>query len=81
MKRAELYARQFLLAGRSGQVFTNLWLLGQILMQLNVSKVAPLVTSPTLITQYRPDGAADPQPGRLRLAGRHVVTADDADTA
>ncbi|HTZ28358.1 MAG TPA: alpha/beta hydrolase [Streptosporangiaceae bacterium] len=61
MKRAELYARQFLLAGRSGQVFTNLWLLGQILMRLNVTKVAPLVTSPTLITQYELDSFATNQ--------------------
>jgi dienelactone hydrolase len=55
MKRAELYARQFLLAGRAGRVFTDLWLLGMILMRLNVSKVAPLVTSPTLITEYEQD--------------------------
>lgn len=55
MKRAELYARQFLLAGRAGQVFANLWLLGTIQMALNVSKVAPLVTSPTLVTGYGGD--------------------------
>jgi Esterase FrsA-like len=58
MKRAELYARQFLLAGRAGRVFTNLWLLGTLLMQLNVIKVASLVTSPTLITQYELDQLA-----------------------
>lgn len=54
-KRAELYARQFLLAGRAGRVFADLWLLGMIQMRLNVTKVASHVTSPTLITGYDQD--------------------------
>ena len=55
MKRAELYARQFLLAARAGRVFTNLWLLGMIQMQLNVRKAVSQVSSPTLITGYEQD--------------------------
>jgi dienelactone hydrolase len=55
MKRAELYARQFLLAGRAGRVFTDLWLLGTIQMRLNVTRVASRVTSPTLVTGYEQD--------------------------
>lgn len=55
MKRAELYARQFLLAARAGRVLTDLWGLGMIQMDLNVRTVAHLVTSPALITQYKQD--------------------------
>ena len=55
MKRAELYARQFLLAGRAGRVFTDLWELGMIVMRLNVVRVVSRVTSPTLVTQYEQD--------------------------
>jgi hypothetical protein len=54
-KRAELYAKQFLLSARAGRMFTDLWLLGTIQMALNVSKVARLVTSPTLVTSYQDD--------------------------
>jgi hypothetical protein len=55
IKRAELYARQFLLQGRAGSVFTNLWLLGMIQMALNVTKYVPRVTSPTLVNGYEQD--------------------------
>jgi len=85
IKRAELYARQFLLAARAGQVFTDLWLLGMILMQLNVSKVARLVTSPTLITQYEQDMFATNQAKpvynllRSRKAYYYFTSADGAE--
>ena len=85
MKRAELYARQFLLAGRAGRVFADLWLLGMIQMALNVSKVARLVTSPVLVTGYEGDQFV---PGQARsvyklLRGRkayqYFTSADGAE--
>jgi dienelactone hydrolase len=54
-KRAELYGKQYLLAGRAGQIFTDVWDFGQILMQINCTDTAPKVTSPTLITYYQGD--------------------------
>jgi Esterase FrsA-like len=85
MKRAELYARQFLLAGRAGRVFTDLWLLGMIQMALNVSKVAPLVTSPTLVTGYQDDQFVPGQARsvykllRSRKAYHYFTSADGAE--
>ncbi|HEU5418221.1 MAG TPA: hypothetical protein VFV41_11075 [Streptosporangiaceae bacterium] len=54
-KRSELFGRQFLLAGRAGRVFSDLYDLGQILMRLNCSQNAPEVTSPTLVNFYQED--------------------------
>jgi hypothetical protein len=64
MKRAELYARSFLHAGRAGRVLLDLWELGHILMRLNCADVAGLVTSPTLVTEYQDDDLAG---GQARL--------------
>jgi hypothetical protein len=54
-KRAELFGAQFMLAGRAGEVFTDLWDLGQAVIKVNCSSVAGQVTSPTLVTQYQAD--------------------------
>jgi hypothetical protein len=54
-KRSELFGKQFLLAARAGRVFSDLYDLGQILMRLNCSGTAPLVTSPTLVNFYQED--------------------------
>jgi hypothetical protein len=55
MKRAEIFGRQFLLAGRAGKVFTDLWDLGRENMAVNCTAVAGQVTAPTLVTQYQSD--------------------------
>jgi dienelactone hydrolase len=54
-KRSELFGRQFLLAGRAGKVFTDLYDFGQILMRVNCRSTAPQVTSPTLVNFYQQD--------------------------
>jgi dienelactone hydrolase len=64
-KRSELFGKQFLLAGRAGRVFSDLYDLGTILMQLNCRKTAPLVTSPTLVNFYQED-TFFPGPGQAR---------------
>lgn len=53
-KRAELFDAQFMLAGRAGEVFTDLWDLGQAVIKVNCSSVAGQVTSPTLLPSTRP---------------------------
>ncbi len=55
IKRAELFGAQFMLAGRAGNVFSDLWDLGQAIMKVDCSSVAGKVTSPTLVTQYQDD--------------------------
>jgi hypothetical protein len=54
-KRSELFGRQYLLAARAGRVFTDLYDLGQTIMQVSCGPVVPKVTSPTLITGYEKD--------------------------
>lgn len=54
-KRSELFGRQFLLAGRAGKVFTDLYDFGQILMRVNCRSTAPQVTSPILVNFYQQD--------------------------
>jgi Esterase FrsA-like len=54
-KRAELFDIQFMLAGRAGKTYPDLWDLGQAIMKVDCSSVAGQVTSPTLVTQYQDD--------------------------
>jgi hypothetical protein len=54
-KRSELFGRQFLLAARSGRLFTDLYDLGRTIMQVNCSATAHKVSCPTLITAYEDD--------------------------
>ena len=54
-KRAELFDSRFMLAGRAGKVFTDLWDLGQAVMRVDCGSVAGKVTSPTLVTQFEGD--------------------------
>ena len=54
-KRSEIYGPQYLDAARAGQVFTDLWSLGQTVMQYQVADVAPRVAAPMLVTQYELD--------------------------
>ena len=51
-KRAELFDSRFMLAARAGEMFTDLWGLGQAVMRLDCGPVAHQVTSPTLVTQF-----------------------------
>ena len=66
-------------------MFANLWLLGTIQMALNVSRVAPLVTSPTLVTGYGGDQFVPGQaPSVYKLLRSHkayhyFTSADGAD--
>jgi dienelactone hydrolase len=64
-KRSELFGRQFLLPVRAGRMFTDLYGLGQTVMELNCTTSAPRVTSPTLITYYQ-DDAFYPGPGQAQ---------------
>jgi hypothetical protein len=54
-KRSEIYGLSYLQAARAGQVFTDLWTLGQTIMQFQVADVAGQVLAPTLVTQYELD--------------------------
>jgi dienelactone hydrolase len=54
-KRSELFGRQYLLAARAGRMFTDLYDLGQAIMQVSCGPVVHKVTSPTLITGYQKD--------------------------
>ncbi|HEY1644679.1 MAG TPA: hypothetical protein VGG35_28705 [Streptosporangiaceae bacterium] len=64
-KRSELFGKQFLVAGRAGRVFSDLYDLGTILMQLTCKNTAPKVTSPTLVNFYQEDSFF-PGPGQAR---------------
>ncbi|HEX3493329.1 MAG TPA: hypothetical protein VHU92_28580 [Streptosporangiaceae bacterium] len=64
-KRAELFGKQYLDAGRAGRVFTDLYDLGETIMKVNCTTTAPRVTSPTLITYYEADQFY-PGPGQAR---------------
>jgi Esterase FrsA-like len=55
IKRAELFGRQYLEAGRAGRVYTDFYDLAEILMALNCRSTAPRVTSPTLVNYYQED--------------------------
>ena len=54
-KRSELFGRPYLQAARAGRVFTDLYDLGQTIMQVSCGPVVHQVTSPTLITGYQKD--------------------------
>ena len=54
-KRSELFGRPYLKAARAGRVFTDLYDLGQTIMQVSCGPVVHKVTSPTLITGYQKD--------------------------
>jgi hypothetical protein len=54
-KRSELFGRPYLRAARAGRVFTDLYDLGQTIMQVSCGPVVRQVTSPTLITGYQED--------------------------
>ncbi|HTU75664.1 MAG TPA: acetylxylan esterase [Trebonia sp.] len=60
MKAVEGYGRQYLLAARAGQVFTDLYDLGTTLMKFTVADVASQVTAPTLVTSYENDDLVVP---------------------
>jgi hypothetical protein len=64
MKAVEGYGRQYLLAARAGQVFTDLYDLGTTLMKFTVADVAAKVTSPTLVTTYQNDDLVVPAAGQ-----------------
>jgi len=51
-KRSELFGRQYLLAGRAGKAFTDLYDLGKAIMQVNCTSTAGRVSSPTLVLNY-----------------------------
>jgi dienelactone hydrolase len=54
-KRSELFGRQYLLAGRAGRTFTDLYDLGKTIMQVDCTSTAPQVTSATLVLYYVDD--------------------------
>jgi dienelactone hydrolase len=60
MKTVEGYGRQYLLAARAGQVFTDLYDLGTTLMKFTVADVAGRVSTPTLVTTYENDALVVP---------------------
>ena len=64
LKTVEGYGRQYLLAARSGQVFTDMYDLGTTLMQYTVAPVADKVTAPTLVTAYDDDALVVPASGQ-----------------
>jgi hypothetical protein len=51
-KRSEIFGPQFLAQARSGQVFTDLFALGQAAMQYQNTDVAGRITKPVLVTNY-----------------------------
>ena len=59
-KRSEPYGRQFLLAARAGQVFSDLYDLGTTGMQFSCAEVVDRVTAPTLVTSYQYDQYVTP---------------------
>jgi dienelactone hydrolase len=61
-KTSEGYGRQFLLAARTGRVFSDLYDLGTNLMKFTVADVAAQITAPTLITEYQDDAIIRPAP-------------------
>jgi dienelactone hydrolase len=63
-KRAEGYGRQFLLAARAGQVFSDLYDFGTSVMKFSVADVADRVTAPTLVTAYQDDSLVIPPSGQ-----------------
>jgi hypothetical protein len=63
-KRAEGYGRQFLLAARAGQVFSDLYDFGTTVMKFSVADVADRVTAPTLVTAYSGDQLVIPPSGQ-----------------
>jgi pimeloyl-ACP methyl ester carboxylesterase len=63
-KRAEGYGRQFLLAARAGQIFTDLYDFGTTVMKFTVADVADRVTAPTLVTAYDDDELVIPASGQ-----------------
>jgi hypothetical protein len=63
-KLSEGYGRQYLLAARAGQVFSDLYDLGTTLMQFSVAEVAARVTTPTLVTAYEDDELVIPPSGQ-----------------
>lgn len=54
-KRSELFGRQYLLAGRAGRMFTDLYDLGHAIMKVNCASTAPRVASPALVNSYEDD--------------------------
>jgi len=52
-KRSEIFARQFLLQARAGQVLSDVYELGQKQMQYKVTDVVERITTPTLVTNYQ----------------------------
>jgi hypothetical protein len=54
-KRSEAYGRQFLVAARAGQVFSDLYDLGTAAMPFSCAEVVDRVTTPTLVTTYQDD--------------------------
>jgi hypothetical protein len=64
VKDAEGFGRQILLAGRAGQVFTDLYDFGTTVMRFTVADVAGQVTAPTLVTAYDNDTLVVPPSGQ-----------------
>lgn len=62
-KRSEPYGRQFLLAARSGEIFSDLYDFGTTVMRFTVADVAHRVTAPTLVTAYDNDALVLPAAG------------------
>ncbi len=54
-KRSEAFGRQYLLAARAGQVFSDLYDLGSIATQFSCADVIDRVTAPTLVSNYQYD--------------------------
>jgi dienelactone hydrolase len=86
-KRSELFGVQYLRAARAGRVFTDLYDLGQTIMQVSCGPVVHQVTSPTLVLGYQKDmfyaGQAIAvyrllRPG-LRKEFHHFTTAEGAE--
>jgi dienelactone hydrolase len=63
-KRAEGYGQQFLLAGRAGKVFGDLYDFGTTVMKFSCADVAGRVTAPTLVTSYEGDQLVIPASGQ-----------------
>jgi hypothetical protein len=63
-KRAEGYGRQFLLAARAGQVFSDLYDFGTTVMKFTCADVAERVRVPTLVTSYQGDQLVIPASGQ-----------------
>lgn len=72
-KRAELYGKQYLLPGRAGRVFTDLYDLGKTIMRVNCETAARAVTSPTLILNYELDSFATDQAIEVYRALPHGI--------